>query len=205
MSQYGFTLHGRNEFQRQRDGRGAVDFPTSWREARDLFAAHSRHGGGRVRLAHNTYLEDRGCDVYAVMLHGTAVVRFHSSGWTKLHSAGWQTVTTRDRWRRCRLRVYTAGGIAGLTLSDGSEVAYRDGMRVRGSRVSGGGPPAEDCRRVRRRRLRAGAAEPLPPRSSSLRIQGGNAPEAFLTSSTVRIILSGPRRVTRQSDAGGGA
>lgn len=74
----------------------------TYSEARNMM---SRARQGRLKLANNTYLEERpgsipelaGRPDYAIRLHGTDVVTLRSDGSAILNSDGWRTVTTKDR------------------------------------------------------------------------------------------------------------
>lgn len=171
------------------------DFPRSFREARALFDRKAR-GRGRVKLAHNTYLvpmyELMGGTIrgYAVELHDTRVVQFHRSGWTVLDTGGWQTFTTRDRMRRAGVAIFCSGGVAAVTIGEQS-LAYRDGMRFRGTKVQGAGPAHALVVKRRRAALRKDRLDEargitnrthvrrLATRQFSEHIIGGNVPEAF--------------------------
>lgn len=172
----------------------AMDYPTRYREARDLFERKSR-GRERVKLAHNTYLEPlyeimggtvRG---YAIVLHDTRIVQFYRTGWTTLDTGGWQTLTTRDRMRRAGVAIFAAGGVVGVSIPPrpgcilSKAVAFCDGMRIRGHQVSGAGILFEDAQRKRRAALRKDRnrvyVRRLATRQFSEYIIGGNVPEAF--------------------------
>lgn len=64
------TFEGANQFLGTRDGR---------------------------KIKNNTYLQRRGDDAIAVMLHSTDVVTYERNGRVTIKTGGWSTNTTRDR------------------------------------------------------------------------------------------------------------
>lgn len=163
--------------------RSGLQLPRSYDEARALFEAKSRHPRWTGRIGHNTRLLSDDPDAFAVELHSTSIVTFHSDGRIELSTGGWQTATTRDRFRRCGLRVYTTGGVAEVEHG-GRRWTFADGMILHpdgGVSYHGTGyvdPDPEKVLRRRRRNLRRGEAMHCDSRQSSC-WSGGNVPEAF--------------------------
>lgn len=70
--------------------------PTTWEEADEILnLPYTRDE--RRKLENNTYLERRGPDAIAVLLHNTDIVTYYSDGRTGLYTGGWFTMTTKDR------------------------------------------------------------------------------------------------------------
>lgn len=143
---------------------GHKGYPTTYEQARCLLGTRDR-----FKLGNNTTLEARPRGAFAVRLHYTDVVTFHADGRVTLDSGGWQTPTTRDRFRACGFRVYTAGGVARI-----GDVAFRDGLTLwPNGNVTGHAGPALAAERARRRAQRRGEAEPWDNRNGT-RADGGN-------------------------------
>jgi hypothetical protein len=118
------------------------------------------HLGNRDRrkLANNTYLERRGENRIAVILHETDILTFTRDGYLYFNSGGWRTVTTKDRMNgfQKRARVYSHKGA--WFVSDGKWDAekreeFADGFKIgpRGAYYRPSGSP--DTAKLRRRIL----------------------------------------------------
>lgn len=172
--------------------RGGPDLPKSFDEARALFEAKSKRSNWTGRIANNTYLRSLGWgdrEVYAIQLHSTDVVTYHADGRVVLSTGGWQTLTTRERIRRCGFPIYTSNGVASVSHR-GRSWTFADGMvLLPDGAVEYPRTVDPDPARVERRRKAAGRKARRTGDYSdfthcdtrgSLRWHGGNVPEAFI-------------------------
>ena len=63
---------------------------------KDCLELISKSKVGRLKLKHNTYLEQRG-ESFVVIFHRTAVVKIFPDDRYQLFTGGWHTVTTKQR------------------------------------------------------------------------------------------------------------
>lgn len=165
-------------------GQASRDLPQTYEQAREAFErADKRRGGARGIIAHNTRIvrreetggELRGTLTYGIVLHETEIVTFYADSSVGLDSGGYQTVTTRDRWNRCGVRVGMSGGVPSVTHGpigaspaernydseqgpsfwSNPEHAYRDGMRLHADGSVSGPSVCGTVDEIRSRRRRS--------------------------------------------------
>jgi hypothetical protein len=92
------------------------------------------------KIAHNTHVELRGGNTFAVRYHQTDVVTYHPDGRIVLNTGGWQTVTTKARFNTFTpARVYSDRRQWFVSTSNCQHRPFFDGMNV--------GAEVEDPRR----------------------------------------------------------
>jgi hypothetical protein len=92
------------------------------------------------KIAHNTYVELRGGNTFAIRFHQTDVVTYHPDGQIILNTGGWQTVTTKARLNTFSpARVYSDRRQWFVSTSNCQHRPFFDGMNV--------GAEVEDPRR----------------------------------------------------------
>jgi hypothetical protein len=98
----------------------------NYADARDFL------GNGLSRkIAHNTYVELRGGNTFAIRFHQTDVVTYHPDGQIILNTGGWQTVTTKARLNTFTpARVYSDRRQWFVSTSNCQHRPFYDGINV---------------------------------------------------------------------------